>query len=185
MRRFQSSPSRRTAVLAQIVVLTFAAGALLSGCSGKPASQPKSASEAAASPEPSLEDSAIEERAYSSQRTQSAPAAEAPIPPSAPTVGLEGGRAEKSSKDVLKEPSSAAPLSEWQSFFESQLSSLSASKGLECISACDALGGLERARDKICEIVGETDEEGRCERAKQRADSARNRVNAQCRCTKP
>ena len=50
-----------------------------------------------------------------------------------------------------------------------------------CTRACRALGSMQRAANRLCELTGEDD--SRCERVRERVDEARTTVRASCpRC---
>ncbi len=80
-------------------------------------------------------------------------------------------------------------LLEWEEWLEDELTALSESEGrqgpLDCTNACRALEGLTRAKQRICELSGERDLEGRCARAAERVKRAEERVRAACQCSKP
>ncbi|MBX3181412.1 MAG: hypothetical protein KIT72_13955 [Polyangiaceae bacterium] len=80
-------------------------------------------------------------------------------------------------------------LLEWEEWLDDELTALSESESrqgpLDCTNACRALEGLTRAKQRICELSGERDLEGRCARATLRVKRAEERVRAACQCSKP
>lgn len=52
--------------------------------------------------------------------------------------------------------------------------------GSDCRNACRALGSIDRAAGRLCELSQGSDEGHRCNDAKQRVYSARNRVRTTC-----
>ena len=50
----------------------------------------------------------------------------------------------------------------------------------DCAAACRALGSLERAVSRLCELAEAPDDRRRCEDAKQKLDAARDRVRQTC-----
>jgi len=62
---------------------------------------------------------------------------------------------------------------------ESSQRELDVSAG-DCRNACRALGSMDRAAGKVCELVQGDGEGRRCDDAKQRVYSARDRVKTTC-----
>ncbi len=54
--------------------------------------------------------------------------------------------------------------------------------GSDCRNACRALGSMDRAAGRLCELSQGSDETNRCSDAKQRVYSARDRVRTSCGC---
>jgi len=52
--------------------------------------------------------------------------------------------------------------------------------GSDCRNACRALGSMDRAAGRLCELSQGADEGNRCNDAKQRVYSARDRVRTNC-----
>jgi hypothetical protein len=52
--------------------------------------------------------------------------------------------------------------------------------GSDCRNACRALGSMDRAAGRLCELSQGPDEGNRCNDAKQRVYSARDRVRTSC-----
>ena len=52
--------------------------------------------------------------------------------------------------------------------------------GVDCSTACRALASMRRARDRICELSGGEDRDGRCATATTRHQQARERVRQRC-----
>ncbi len=52
--------------------------------------------------------------------------------------------------------------------------------GSDCKNACRALGSMDRAAGRLCQLSRGDDEPGRCEDAKRRVYSARDRVRTTC-----
>ena len=52
--------------------------------------------------------------------------------------------------------------------------------GSDCRNACRALGSMDRAAGRLCELSQGADEGNRCNDAKQRVYSARDRVRTHC-----
>jgi len=50
----------------------------------------------------------------------------------------------------------------------------------DCRNACRALGSMDRAAGKVCELAQGSEEGRRCDGAKQRVYSARDRVKTTC-----
>jgi hypothetical protein len=50
----------------------------------------------------------------------------------------------------------------------------------DCSNACRALGSMDRAVGVICQLAQQADEARRCDEAKQKVYSARDRVKATC-----
>jgi hypothetical protein len=55
-----------------------------------------------------------------------------------------------------------------------------ASGVVDCGNACKALGSMQRAMDRICELTGPDDPEKRCQSAREKAKAARERVEKHC-----
>ncbi len=51
----------------------------------------------------------------------------------------------------------------------------------DCMSACRALGSMERATGHLCDLASETDDRQRCEDAKTAVQKARERIRGTCR----
>jgi hypothetical protein len=57
------------------------------------------------------------------------------------------------------------------------------SSGGDCRTACKAMGSMQRARDRICELNGADDPGRRCATARQRVDEAADRLRrGACTC---
>jgi hypothetical protein len=54
------------------------------------------------------------------------------------------------------------------------------SSGSSCTTACRALGSLERATARLCDLAEADEDKQRCEDAKKKLRSARDRVRAAC-----
>lgn len=80
-------------------------------------------------------------------------------------------------------PAGDASLEQWEAWLDNQATALASSS--DCPNACRALGGLERARAKICQLVGSGDPGARCKRARERVAAAKLRVENQCTCPAP
>jgi hypothetical protein len=63
--------------------------------------------------------------------------------------------------------------------FERSEGELRASAG-DCATACRALASMERATTQICSLTGEDGDAGRCDDARRRLLTARDRVNSAC-----
>jgi hypothetical protein len=103
--------------------------------------------------------------------------APAPPPPPAPsaeaapaTPGTPGGGATMDRSMALRAASSDV---------ESSQRELDVA-GSDCRNACRALGSMDRAAGRLCELSQGSDEGHRCSDAKQRVYSARDRVRTSC-----
>jgi len=50
----------------------------------------------------------------------------------------------------------------------------------DCSAACRALASMERATQHLCELAAEPDDRGRCDDARQRLHTARERIRSAC-----
>jgi hypothetical protein len=148
------------------IALTALLGAGLSACAVASKAPP------AASPSPAAEGS------YGYAQPQpgaypSTPAQAPPPPPPAPQATTPG------------QPSGGAPggrslaLQSAASDVESSQRELDVAAG-DCRNACRALGSMDRAAGRLCELSQGSDEGRRCDEAKQRVYSARDRVKTTC-----
>jgi hypothetical protein len=90
-----------------------------------------------------------------------------PPPPGAPPAPEEG----KHERDARR----AAARAE----LDRAQGELEAATG-DCAAACRALASMERATLHLCSIADDTDDQRRCDDARQRLTTARNHVRAAC-----
>jgi len=150
--------------------------AVVAGCA---APSPKSAAESAPAQYPA--------QGYGYGASQ--PAANQPAPAPA-TQAPESTQSEKPVPAPLKKgeppgspsggaPARAAELRTAASTVESSQRELDVAAG-DCRNACRALGSMDRATGRLCELASGGDEVRRCEDARRSVYTARDRVKATC-----
>ncbi len=130
--------------------------AIGAGCGGAA----KDASPSAASPS----------NAGAAQKSEMAPSGYAPPPPTAPPATSPPG--------VPTSPGAQRRL-EANADFDRAERELSASSS-DCASACRALASLERATVRLCDLAEQPDDVQRCDDAKKKLRTARDRVRSTC-----
>ena len=107
-----------------------------------------------------------------STSTPGTPAVPPPPPPSQPGTAAPQGEPSKTTQSRAQALQTAA------NEVESSLRELDVAAG-DCRNACRALGSMDRAAGRLCGLT-QADETRRCDDAKQRVYSARDRVKATC-----
>lgn len=159
--------------LAVRIVLGGACSALLMGCAAQSAKSPPSS---AASEPPQAQAGYGQPAAYPSTPAQPAPLPEASPPPPPPpppsTPGQPGGAASGATSRSMAVQGAANEV-------DSSQRELDLAAG-DCRNACRALGSMDRAAGRLCELSQGSDEGRRCDDAKRRVYSARDRVKTTC-----
>jgi hypothetical protein len=160
-----SARGRRSGCIAVLVVLAAASSI---GCAASPK---KSAAEgpqpSAQAPQAYGEQSACQD---STQRGYPSPSAPSPVSGTAPAQP-QGGAGAASSRAVALQ-SAAREI-------ETSQRELDVAAG-DCRNACRALGSMDRAAGKVCELSQGDGDGHRCDDAKKRVYSARERVKTTC-----
>lgn len=122
---------------------------------------------------------------YPSQDVSSTKKSEPPpAPPPPPAAGSAPSQTAPStnatgSGDYAKPPNRAAAMSQASGEIESSQRELDVAGG-DCRNACRALGSMDRAAGRLCGLAQSTDEVKKCEGAKTRVLSARDKVRNTC-----
>lgn len=88
-------------------------------------------------------------------------------PPPAPTAGMPGGMDRDAARVQARDALARA---------ERELETSTS----DCATACRALGSLERATSRLCQLAESPDDRRRCEDAQKKLGSARDRVKQTC-----
>jgi hypothetical protein len=102
------------------------------------------------------------------------PSGQPPPPPPAPVASPTDASAATTDKERPK-----AALGRARNELDVAERELQASAG-DCANACRALGSMERATGRLCDLASSTEDRQRCEDAKTKVLAARDRVRSTC-----
>jgi hypothetical protein len=163
-----------TTTAVRSLVLATVTSAIVAGC----AAAPKSAQAPAAESSPQ----AYGQGGYPSaapQAPQQAPQPYAPAPPGAAPSPATPAQPAQPGSAAGGAPGRAMALQSASNEVESSQRELDVA-GTNCRNACRALGSMDRAAGRLCELSQGSDEGQRCDDAKRRVYSARDRVKTTC-----
>jgi hypothetical protein len=110
----------------------------------------------------------------------------APAPADASSVAPEAppSPAAPAAESITQEFTRRVPVAEARSELARAEAALEASAN-DCAAACRALASMSRAVDHLCALVSSPDDQRRCDDAKRRMASARERVRQTCGACSP
>lgn len=158
-----------TATVARIGILVVL-GACATACAAAPKSPARSSVESTA---PSQQAYGQQPGAYPSGAAQADATASPPPPPSTAPAQPQGGSASGPAT------SRSIAIQGATNEMERSQRELDVAAG-DCRNACRALGSMDRAAGKVCELSRGEDDSRRCDDAKKRVYSSRDRVKTTC-----